>query len=178
MNQRTLITLLTGLISASVATSALAGPRNWNDGVAYARVVSRTPIYTQVQVAEPTQQCHQQQVVYNEPRHNNLAGTLLGGIIGGVVGHQFGGGRGRDVATAIGAVVGANVGSQSGRYNGGSQHVSYQTRCQTVNTYRYEQRLQGYDVTYSYDGRLYSTRLPYDPGNRMQVQVNVQPVNY
>ncbi|HWU68362.1 MAG TPA: glycine zipper 2TM domain-containing protein [Stenotrophobium sp.] len=178
MNQRTNITLLTGLLAATLATSAFAGPRDWDDGVAYARVVSRTPVYTQVRIAEPAQQCSDQQVVYSEPPRNNVAGTLLGGIIGGVVGHQFGGGRGRDVATAVGAVLGANIGSQSGRYNAGSQQVGYRTVCHTVNSYRYEQRLEGYDVTYRYGGRLYSTRLPYDPGNRMQVQVSVQPASY
>ncbi|MGH8505922.1 MAG: glycine zipper 2TM domain-containing protein [Stenotrophobium sp.] len=178
MTPRTLTALLTGLLTATVATSAFAGPRNWDDGVAYARVVSRTPVYTQMQVAEPVQQCSDQQVVYNNPPRSNIAGTLLGGIIGGVVGHQFGGGRGRDVATAVGAVLGANVGSQANRYDAGSQQVGYRTVCRTVSSYRYEQRLQGYDVTYSYGGHLYNTRLPYDPGSRMQVQVNVQPVNY
>lgn len=180
MNKLTLTTLVTGLITVTAATPALAG--RWDDaGTTYAPVVSSRPIYTQVQVAQPQQVCSSQPVVYNQPVYgagNNPAGTLLGGIIGGVIGHQFGGGRGNAVATAVGAVVGAGMGSQAGRYQGTVQQVSYEQRCNTVTSYRTEQRVDGYDVTYSYNGRLYNTRLPYDPGRRIAVNVDVQPVRY
>lgn len=180
MNKLTLTTLVTGLMAVTAATPALAG--RWdNDGTVYAQVVSSRPLYSQVQVAEPQQVCRNERVVYREPTYssgNNPAGTILGGIIGGVIGHQFGGGRGRDVATAVGAVVGAGVGNQSGRYQGDTEHVDYQQRCDVVNNYHTEQRIDGYDVTYNYGGRLYNTRLPYDPGSRLAVNVNVQPVRY
>ena len=173
-------TLITGLMAVTAATPALAG--RWdNDGMVYAPVVSSRPFYTQVQVAQPQQVCRNEQVVYNEPVYrqgNNPAGTILGGIIGGVIGHQFGGGRGNAVATGIGAVVGAGVGNQAGSYQGTTQRVAYQQRCDTVTSYRTEQRIDGYDVTYNYGGRLYNTRLPYDPGNRIAVNVSVQPVRY
>lgn len=48
-------------------------------------------------------------------------------------------------------------------------------RCSTVDTTRMQ--LQGYEVRYLYDGREYTTRLPYDPGTRLRVNVNVQPEN-
>lgn len=181
MNKLTLTTtLMTGLMAVTAATPALAG--RWdNDGTTYAPVVSSRPVYTQYQVAEPQQVCRNEQVVYNEPVYrsgNNPAGTILGGIIGGVIGHQFGGGRGNAVATGLGAVVGAGIGNQAGNYQGTTQHVSYQQRCNVVNSYHTEQRVEGYDVTYNYGGRLYNTRLPYDPGNRIAVNVNVQPVRY
>jgi len=31
-------------------------------------------------------------------------------------------------------------------------------------------------VTYRYHGHVYRTRLPYDPGSRLAVDVNVRPV--
>ena len=47
-------------------------------------------------------------------------------------------------------------------------------RCGTVDTTRMQ--LQGYEVRYVYDGREYTTRLPYDPGTRAARQPsNVQP---
>jgi len=46
-------------------------------------------------------------------------------------------------------------------------------RCDTVNIS--EQRIDGYEVRYIYDGREYTTRLPYDPGSRVRVNVDVQP---
>lgn len=181
MNKLTLTTLLTGLMAVTAATPALADRWGYDDTV-YAPVVSTRPFFTQVQVAEPQQVCQNEQVVYRDPVYSsgsNPAGTIIGGIIGGVVGHQFGGGRGRDVATAIGAVVGAGAGSQVGTtYQGGQEHVGYQQRCSVVNAYHYEQRVQGYDVTYQFNGRLYNTRLPYDPGRRIAVNVDVQPVRY
>jgi uncharacterized protein YcfJ len=109
---------------------------------------------------------------------DNPAGAILGGIIGGVTGHQIGGGHGRDVATALGAVIGAGIGGQSGRGYDGGERVNYEQRCDTVNAYRYEERVDGYDVTYRYNGRLYNTRLPYDPGRRIALNVDVQPARY
>ena len=33
----------------------------------------------------------------------------------------------------------------------------------------------GYDVDYVYKGMKYRSRLPYDPGNRLRVQVSITP---
>lgn len=48
-------------------------------------------------------------------------------------------------------------------------------RCRTVDNTRMQ--LQGYEVRYLYDGREYVTRLPYDPGSRVRVNVDVKPEN-
>ena len=48
-------------------------------------------------------------------------------------------------------------------------------RCGTVNNT--EMQVQGYEVHYLYDGREYTTRLPYDPGSRVRVNVDVHPEN-
>ena len=42
---------------------------------------------------------------------------------------------------------------------------------------RYEERIDGYDVTYRYHGRLHHTRMPYDPGKRVRVRTDVSPAN-
>jgi len=48
-------------------------------------------------------------------------------------------------------------------------------RCTTVDTTRMQ--LSGYEVHYTYGGRDYTTQLPYDPGQRVRVNVDVQPEN-
>ncbi len=112
-------------------------------------------------------------------------GTVLGAIAGGVLGHQVGGGRGRDVATAGGAIVGGLVGNQIDRDNGnfgGGATTEVERRpvtrdverCRTVQEVR--EVPVGYDVTYRYGGREFVTRMPFDPGRRLRVAVDVRPI--
>lgn len=147
----------------------------------YAQVLESRPIYRQVRVSEPRRECWDERVSYREPRvaGQNAAGAILGGIIGGVAGNQFGRGSGRSVATGVGAVIGASLGSRAGEYDrGGLVRTGYETQCRTVDQARIEDRVDGYDVTYRYNGGVYHTTLPYDPGNRLAVDVDVRPVRY
>jgi uncharacterized protein YcfJ len=168
-----------------VSTVALADPYYAGGyygpppGQAYAEVLNSTPVYRQVNVAIPRQECYDQQVVYNDYRPN-LGATLIGGLAGGLLGHSIGGGSGKAWATGIGAVVGAGVGNNIANANGygGGQRVGYQRQCNTVSDYQPQQQLEGYDVTYRYGGQVYRTHLPYDPGSQLLVRVNVAPAGY
>ena len=135
----------------------------------------------------------------SESRQGTGAGAVLGAILGGVVGHQFGNSSGgRDRGTAAGAVIGGLIGHSiendnrsSGSYSDSSyrdsnyRRAAYDVervpvtrdvqRCNVVNDYREEVR--GYDVRYRYGNREYTTRLAYDPGQTMPVNVEVRP-NY
>lgn len=113
-------------------------------------------------------------------------GTVIGAIAGGVIGHQFGNSSGgRDRGTAAGAIVGGLVGNQVDRDNNNyapSQSVEVERRpvtrdverCRTIQEVR--EVPVGYDVTYRYGGREFVTRMPFDPGRRLRVAVDVQPV--
>jgi uncharacterized protein YcfJ len=177
-------TLIAAALALSASGAALADPYYdygpYSGGAAYAQVLSATPVYRPVQIAEPRQECYQQPVVYDRGyRGGSFAGSLIGGLVGGVVGHQFGSGGGRVLATAAGAVIGANVGAGIGARNDyESGQVGYREECRTVADYRTEQRADGYDVTYRYGGRIYRTHLPYDPGPGLRVNVNVAPAGY
>ncbi|HSW13196.1 MAG TPA: hypothetical protein VLI06_10190 [Solimonas sp.] len=48
-------------------------------------------------------------------------------------------------------------------------------QCRSVMAQREEQRIESYDVTYLYNGRVYRTRMPYDPGSRVPLRGGVQP---
>ncbi|HVT34549.1 MAG TPA: hypothetical protein VHE37_03120 [Nevskiaceae bacterium] len=163
--------ILSGLVATLAAAPAFA------DEIDYARVVSATPIYHDVRIDTPRQECTTERVVYNQGYQPNPGAVMLGAVLGGVVGHQFGGGMGNAVATGAGALIGANVGARSGGYYGGERVVDRPV-CRTYSEYRVEQRLDGYDVAYRYNGRIYHTHTPYDPGNQIAVHVDVAPVQY
>ncbi len=56
-----------------------------------------------------------------------------------------------------------------------SDDVQFQQvqKCHMVD--HYTTRTDGYTVTYVYQGRAYTTEMPYDPGGRVRVTVDVQP---
>lgn len=168
---------LGAIAAATVAAGGQAAAEPYYGAPAYAEVVASQPVYQTVRVAVPRQQCYSQPVVYDARPGNGLVGTLLGGALGGLVGNQFGRGGGNVAATAAGAVIGAGIGNNVGRAQGGQQVVQEQ-RCATVTEYRDEQRPAGFDVTYRYAGIDYRTRLPYEPGPRLRVNVAVTPSQY
>ena len=149
----------------------------------YAKVINVQPIIRYVTVTTPVQECWEEAREYVIDRRpaGAAGGTLFGAIIGGVIGHQFGSGRGNDAATAAGALLGAAVGSDSARRgNRGYERETYTRpvkRCETNYSSREEERIEGYDVTYRYHGQKYATRMPYDPGERLRIRVDVRPAN-
>ena len=113
------------------------------------------------------------------------AGTVIGAIAGGVIGHQFGNSSGgRDRGTAAGAIVGGLVGNQIDRENRGgpSEGVEVERRpvtreverCRTIQEVR--EVPVGYDVRYRYGGREFMTRMPFNPGRRVRVAVDIRPI--
>jgi len=110
---------------------------------------------------------------------------ILGGLIGAAVGNQFGRGDGRRAATVAGALIGSAIGhdaanGRSNRYSGDSRYYGegrpYSVeRCDVRYDESWEERIEGYRVTYEYNGRQFTTRLPYDPGRRVRVRVDVRP---
>ncbi|HEY8540660.1 MAG TPA: glycine zipper 2TM domain-containing protein [Steroidobacteraceae bacterium] len=173
----------------TVAVSALAAPPPWShsrhnrgqyEAYEYARVVHVEPIVRRVRIETPRRECWDEtRYVASRPHISDpeVGGrVLLGGIIGGVIGHQFGSGSGRDAATIAGAVIGSHVGYDAARRHAAStaeEHIV--TRCATRYEHEYEERIDGYLVTYEYNGREHTTRLPYDPGSTMRVRVAVSP---
>jgi len=176
--------VLTGL---TASTLALAAPPPYSnsrhvrhDDYDYAPVTRVEPIVRQVRVETPRRECWDEtRVVDSRPHISDPAvggRTLLGGIIGGVIGHQIGSGRGRDAATIAGAVIGSGVGYDAARRRAGSDvEERVVQRCATRYENEYEERIDGYRVTYEYNGREFTTRMPYDPGERIRVRVAVAP---
>lgn len=156
-----------------------------NDAYDYARVIDVQPLTTRVRVSTPQRECWDERRVDNPPAYNNAlprsgaGGAVLGGIVGAVIGHQFGHGQGRDAATAAGAVIGAAVGHQQAvkRAAYASQPPQEYTvqRCETRYRDEWQERTNGYRVTYVYNGRRQVTEMANRPGDRIRVRVDVSP---
>lgn len=164
---------LTGALAAGLAcSSAMAQER--------ARVLSSVPVLQQVGV--PQQFCEDAQV-YSGQRTNGT-GAILGAVIGGVAGNALGrsggghyGHRGgyyrgpsRGASTVVGALAGGLIGNVIESSN---SQPAYETVRKCTNETVYEDRTVGYDVTYEYAGRRYTSRMDYDPG--AWLPINVQP---
>lgn len=138
-----------GLLALAAASAASA------QAMVTARVLSSTPAWEPV----PVSSCAPGQY----GGRPSGAGSAVGAVLGGLIGSQFGGGGGGHAAGAVlGALGGAMLGNtaeaqQRGYYGGGG--------CAT----RYENRVNGYDVSYEWNGQRYQVRMPQDPGAWVQV---------
>lgn len=167
MNART-PTLIAALLAASGA--AQAGHGQGDSYTTRARVLSSEPIYETIN--EPRRECWTETVGYETRRTGtNTGGAILGAIAGGLIGSTVGKGDGKVAAAAVGAATGAVVGDRwpgnGTRYESVPQQVE---RCRARDDYR--QVVTGYDVRYRFEGREYTTRLPYDPGRWLTLNVN------
>jgi uncharacterized protein YcfJ len=126
------------------------------------RVISSTPVIQQVAV--PRTYCNQP--TYVAPPPTSGAGGLMGAIAGGALGSQIGSGSGTAAAVILGVAGGALLGD---RIEQGGQQPTASQVCGTETTY--ENRAVGYNVTYEYAGRQFTTQMPYDPGATVQLQV-------
>jgi len=114
--------------------------------------------------------------------------TVIGGIAGAVLGSKVGGGSGTYAATAIGTMVGGMAGrqiyesSQRNRERQGTVVVCDPEPVRSgygsdgYSSYPVNDgRVTGYDVTYEYAGRQFTSRTNYHPGDRIRVRVDVRP---
>ena len=184
--------ILSSLASGAVllSASAFADSPYRSDGYDsagydYARVVDVDPLTRQVRVDTPRRECYEQTRYrddYPAPRRGTAGSTILGALIGAGIGNTIGSGDGRRAATVAGAIIGSAVGHDAGERRRdredayGSQPVAYtQQRCDVRYETSYQERIDGYRVTYEYNGQRYVTQLPYDPGKRLRIRVNVEP---
>jgi len=135
----------------------------------------------------------------NSSQSHSGGDALVGGVIGGVIGNQLGkrSGRGaRNGATVAGAIIGSVIANEV-RGNDVNRHRRHRNNqrveshapqrvittrpvehCRETVKTTYEQRVQAYDVTYRYQGQTFTTRMKRDPGDRIELQVNITPARH
>ena len=169
-------------LTASVLSLALIGTVNagyrdhkrGNDFTDTATVISSKPIYETIKTTIPEKICsdrgRHREYSY-ERSYNSKTDPIIGAIIGGVIGNQIGSGNGKTAATVAGTLLGASIGTDHREAKRALAHG----RCHTIERTVTRDELVGYRVKYRYNGRIYRTRLDYDPGNQMKVVVNLTP---
>lgn len=134
----------------------------------------------------------------NRGRGSSRAGdALIGGVIGGVIGNQLGRNartdRGRAGATVLGAVVGTvlaneHAGNRERRdqpeslpqlqtahqYQYQYQEIQPVQRCETRHQQVKKRVLTGWQVTYRYQGRQFTTFMDHKPGKTIPLTVTIQ----
>ena len=138
---------------------------------------------------------------YNNDSHNGYGGrgqgseagrnvaTIACGVVGAVLGSKIGGGSGTYAAAAVGSMLGGMAGrgiydqNQRNRYvRGGTVRVCDPQPVRDGYSGNYSNgyasdygNATAYDVTYEYNGRRYTRRMSYNPGDRLRVRVDVSP---
>lgn len=153
----------------------------------YAKVVDVQPVIEIVQVPENRQVCRQQPVQRRVAEYRSPAPVVLGAIVGGVIGNQLSRGHGhrrghghgnnRAAATFAGAAIGGMVagGIQYNRYPPKYYTQNVQV-CSTETSWRSEERVVAWDVSWKFHGQIYHSRMDEPPGDRVRVRVSVDPV--
>jgi len=171
------------------ATSALAdhGHRGHGHGhghghrdpteYVYARVVDVDPMVRYVTVSRPREECWDEVVRQPASPYGVVGPTIAGGIVGAAIGRQFGSGNDRDMLTLMGAAAGSAVAHERAQRNQATREVTVQ-RCEVVNERVTEQVVDGYLVTYQYQGRPYTMQTATPPGERVRLAVDARPVAY
>ncbi len=179
--------LLATALAATFVPAAFAGSYNDSAPVISVRAITERVPVNREECWNEQHRGYEERTVTRQDNGQPLvgAGTVIGAIAGGVIGHQFGSSSGgRDRGTAAGAIIGGLVGNQVDRQNAGPPPETTEVervpverdvrRCRTVGDVR--EVAVGYDVRYRYGGREFMTRMPYDPGRRVRVAVDVRPV--
>lgn len=167
---KNLITHTALVVSLATAMTAAHADRDYDNQRTRAKVVASVPVTETIN--EPRRECWTETTGYDNRRieDNSTGGSVLGAIAGGLLGSTVGKGNGRVAAAAVGAATGAVVGGRLGsgeRYESQPRQVE---RCRTHDNFR--DVVVGYDVRYRFEGREYTTRLPYQPGKWINLDVS------
>ncbi len=147
----------------------------------FARVTEVQPRYETIEHQIPERQCWVETVSRDvstgnrNSRTGELLGALIGGGLGNAVGHHKSNKR---VGAVVGAVLGASIAHDIKRDDYRGSRVVYEDveRCDVSYRTEYEEQLRGYDVTYTYNNRIYHTFMNEHPGKKIKVAVDVRPV--
>ena len=125
-----------------------------------AKVIDSTPIYKYVTVSQPQTYCEPAVVHKTYSRSHDKGAAIVGGIVGGFIGHAASNNKHKGLSTIVGAVIGSslvhNIAHANNKHSRTYQ-VQHQNCVATYNKARKVQVLDGYNVTYRSQGKIYRT---------------------
>jgi uncharacterized protein YcfJ len=125
-----------------------------------AKVINATPIYKYVTVSQPQTYCEPAvtRKTYNQSHDKSAA--IVGGIIGGVIGHAASDSKHKGLGTIVGAVIGSSLVHNIENANNKYSRTYKTTPKSCVIRHKTNSKvrvLDGYEVTYRLQGKLYQT---------------------
>ncbi len=169
----------------AISSTVSAGDRQQSYYQDTARVVNVEPIYNRTRYRP--RECDNN-AYYNDRRRtyprryfSEQTSTITGAVIGGVIGNQFGGGKGKTAMTIAGTVLGGSIAQDNyrnkplGHSRNGRSHRDECRYSDDRSGYRNARNIDGYRVTYRYNGQTFTTIMDHDPGNRIPVEVSIRP---
>ena len=168
------INLLAGLACTAFTSAAMADTQRLS---IEAPVVSVSPVVRTVTDKIPHQSCWNERVRVESRRgHHSAVPQVLGAVIGGAAGGALGDSSGHKSEVAVaGALLGAALGHDAAhRRSSGHRYVT-EERCEIDYELRDREVVMGYRVGYEYEGAVYYTRMPREPGPTIRVGVILDP---
>ncbi|MCH7741307.1 MAG: hypothetical protein IIB71_01425 [Proteobacteria bacterium] len=168
--------------SIASANNVLAGHDADDSFYTYGTVVAAEPIIRRVLETTPLRECRRVRKQWSGHRDHHQAKilpSLFGGLLGGVIGRQFGGGRGKTALTIAGAFAGASIAKgnlRKGRHHRGFRDDEVRERCTVIEQVHEVEVIDGYRVTYLYQGREFTRTTQLHPGTKIRLRVQVSPV--
>lgn len=164
------------MLATFISLPAMSGQHNGQ--YAWADVIEATPVTRVMRKPVDERVCWQEEVYREIPARRSVAPSIFGALLGGVIGNQFGGGSGRDAMTIAGAALGGTIAADRQRERYPNRfYASLEDRCGVNTNWQETRQVIGWDVVYEYQGETYLARMPEHPGERIQVEVSVQPVS-
>ncbi|RXJ83883.1 glycine zipper 2TM domain-containing protein [Arcobacter sp. CECT 8985] len=144
----------------------------------FAKVTHSEPIYKEVRISKPIQECYDQRYkvkVYDDNSYsdNNSIGldTIVGVTAGAILGNQIGKGNGNTAAKIVGGLLGGKIANEIRSNGSNSYHyeTKYRTKCETKYKEAGTKRvITGYKNYFRYEGIEYS-KVTKNPKKRIRI---------
>ncbi len=138
-------------------------------------VMEASARYVLVREYRPEKVCRE--VAVTQPSSSNShTPEILGALIGGAVGKEVSDSNTAKVAGALlGASIARDIEKQNQRKN--AQTVGTQVVCETIQREVEVRKIDGYDVSYKFNGVVFKGSVDERPGDTLRIWVSTTPLN-
>ncbi|WP_339723844.1 glycine zipper 2TM domain-containing protein [uncultured Paraglaciecola sp.] len=134
-----------------------------------ARVIDSTPVYKYVSVGQPHTYCEPAKTQTITRISHDKGATIVGGIVGGIIGHAASDNKHKGLGTVAGAVLGSTLVHKLNSADIQTYKVKPQN-CVTTHTKAQKVRvIDGYNVTYRSQGKVYQTFTQEKPAKYVRI---------